>query len=454
VARTTSLKRRLGAGLALSLLAVFAVQWLVVALSIRSVAESYVRGRLEHDAESLLVAATFDAAGELRLDPARLDAVFERPFSGRYFRAQSGATVIRSRSLWDEDLALSSAVPGRPAVERARGPQDQRLLQLTQAFVRQGRPLTLTVAEDLTPLDRDLARFNLRYGAVSLAALAGLLVLQGAILFSGLRPLEAIRSELRRLGRGEVAALSEEVPRELRPLVREFNGLLALLGERLRRSRQALGNLAHAIKTPLTLLFDLAAREPVRDQPALHGPITAQIEAIRRLVDRELRRARLAGGARPGEKLDLEGDIPRLVDTLRRLHRDKALAVEVGMPPGGIDFSADREDMLELLGNLLDNAFKWARSRVRVALAGGPGLHLVIDDDGPGVPAEALERLSGRGVRLDEATAGHGLGLAIALDIARSYGGHIAFGRSALGGLRVAVELQELEPVSGSVTAS
>jgi signal transduction histidine kinase len=436
-----SLKLRLRAGLVLSLLAVFGLQWLIVSLSIRAIAEGYVSSRLEHDAEKLLVAATFDRMGDLQFDPERLDAIFQQPFSGHYFRIQSHATVIRSRSLWDEDLPVPPVTPGQSVVGHVRGPQSQHLLQLTQSFIKQGRPFVITVAEDLGPLEADLVRFNLRYTLLSLVALAGLLVLQTLSVRAGLRPIDWIRADLQKLGRGEITALREDVPSELRPLVREFNHLLALIGERLRRSRQAMGNLAHAIKTPLTLLADLANRDEVRGDPALRVQLVTHVDAIRNLVDRELRRARLAGGASPGEKLDLKREIPRLIDTLQRLYRDKPLAFEVNLPPAAA-FSADREDMLELIGNLLDNACKWARSRVRVIVSSDPGLHLIIDDDGPGVPAEALGELSKRGVRLDEGTAGHGLGLAIALDTAQAYGGTITFGRSEqLGGLAVTVDL-------------
>jgi signal transduction histidine kinase len=440
-----SLKRRLGTGLAVSLLIVFGVQWLVVSISIRTVAESYVRSRLEHDAETLLAATTFDRAGELQLDPARLDTIYQQPFSGHYFRIQSASDTIRSRSLWDQDIVVPVLETGQTHVDHTTGPQAQILLELTQAFTKQGRPLTLTVAEDLTPLEADLHRFDLRYALVSALALVALLGLQGLIVLIGLQPVNAIRTDLRRLGRGEVTTLREDVPDELRPLVREFNHLLALLGERLQRSRQALGNLAHALKTPLTLLKDLANQDEARRHPALRAQLATHADAIHQLVDRELKRARLAGGAQPGEKLDLAQEIPRLTDTLQRLYRDKALALDVVLPPAA-GFTADREDMLELLGNLLDNACKWARSRVRLILSPTPGLHLVIEDDGPGVPPEALGELSKRGVRLDEGTAGHGLGLAIAQDIARSYDGTLTFTRSPdLGGLAVHVDLPPAE---------
>ncbi len=443
-----SLAARLGLGLAAGLVAVFALQWLVVTLAIRHTAESYLRTRLEHDMDAILSGLAFDAGGSLVLADARLGPIYRQPYSGHYFRVQSGVQVLRSRSLWDADLLLPE--DSTAEVQRISGPQDQPLLVLTRRYRLQDRAVSVSVAEDLASLDEEVARFGRRYALVSLGALLALLVLQAAVVQFGLRGVRRLRDELARLERGEIARLPQNVPSEVQLLVRELNRLLETLRSRLERSRATLGNLAHALKTPLTLLADLATHENLRRLPDVCRPLAEQTEIMRRLIERELARARLAGAPSPGQWFDAAKEIPALLQTLRTLYRDRNLTIEHALYALA-RWPAEREDMLELLGNLLDNACKWARSKVRLTAAvsprasesGGEDATLVItvEDDGPGVPEEAFGRLARRGQRLDEEAAGHGLGLAIVRDIVRSYGGRLDLQRSPLGGLRVAVSL-------------
>ncbi len=443
-----SLRARLSIGLAASLAAVFVVQWLVVTFAIRAVAESYVASRLEHDSDSLVAALVFDASGRPALQGARLGAVFERPYSGHYYRVAVGEHVVRSRSLWDQDLAVVPTDPGATRRERMPGPQEQTLLVLTRGVSAGDNRLTISVAEDLTPLTADLRRFSLQFGLVSAAALVVLLTVQGIALRVGLRPLARIRGALEQVARGERERLDEDTPPEIQPLVRELNVSLTALRRRLERSRRALGNLAHALKTPLTVLTVLGSDKRLRRWSDLRRPLVANTESIARLIDRELKRARLAGAAPGGARLDLKSELTALRDTMQAVHHDKALNFEVRAPRGPVEYRADREDMLELLGNVLDNACKWARSAVRVTVGSGEPLCVTIEDDGPGCPAQQLERLARRGVRVDESTPGHGLGLAIAQDIVASYAGRLAFGRSReLGGFEVTILL----PAAGVV---
>ncbi len=437
-----SIQSRLGIGLAASLIAVFALQWLVVSVTLRHLSETGMAAHMEHDVNNLLAGLSFDAAGRLQLAPDRIEQIYRQTFSGSYFRIVSGDQVIRSRSLWDEDLPAVAFAAGKTATQRLTGPQSQPLLMRTRAFELQGRDVSISVAENLTPLEDDLRHFRDRYALVSAAALVLLLVLQGLLVRRDLRPLRTTRQELKRLQRGDISALDEDVPQELQPLVRELNQLLAAMRQRLTRSRQALGNLAHALKTPLTLLTHQAAHEKIRAQPDLQRDMTAQLQAINRLIERELKRARLSGAALPGQRFDFSVEIPSLVATLASLYREKQLEIATRLPDRAV-LSADREDMLELLGNLLDNACKWGKHRVLIEVAGAPGgVTIQVHDDGPGCPEESLAWLAHRGARLDESAPGHGLGLAIAMDIAADYGGRIGFGRSEiLGGFRVTVEL-------------
>jgi signal transduction histidine kinase len=255
--------------------------------------------------------------------------------------------------------------------------------------------------------------------------------------------LEQVRRELPRLARGEIPQLSVDAPAEVRPLVAELNRLLDLMNQRQRRARHALGNLAHALKTPLTALTQLTDQPPpAGDVRGWWQEILQQLQYIRNLTERELKRARIAGSATPGQRVLLAGEVADLVETLRRIHRDRALRFELRIPPNSV-FPGDRDDLLELLGNLLDNACQWAKLVVRLSAGtNAEGLWLRVEDDGPGCPPEQLELLRQRGTRIDESRAGHGLGLGIVGDIVAQYGGTLRLARSdTLGGFLAEVAL-------------
>lgn len=436
-----SIQKHLGVSLAISLVAAFILQWLVVSVALRHLSESGFMAHMEHDTENLLAGISFDAAGRLQLTPDRIEKVYQQPFSGSYYRIASGDQAIRSRSLWDRDLPAVSGTASGILTQRLPGPQSQSLIMYTRVFEWQGRRIAISVAEDLTPLENDMREFRNRYALVSLAALALLLALQAWLVRRGLRPLHRARMELKQLEQGEVARLSEEVPAELSPLVNELNRLLTAMTQRLARSRQALGNLAHALKGPLTLLTHEVEDEKTV-AAASRQAMTEQLRTMKHLIERELKRARLSGTALPGLRFDFAAEAPALVETLKALYRDKPLAINLRLP-SAVTFPADREDMLELLGNLLDNACKWGRREVLLEVTvTESAVTLRVHDDGPGCPDENLSALAQRGTRLDESTPGQGLGLAIAMQTATDYGGRISFGRSEiLGGFLATVRL-------------
>jgi signal transduction histidine kinase len=409
-------------------------------LAVRQINEAYVYSRLERDMEALLGRVRVGAEGELRMRERRLSPVYAQPLSGHYFQIVSGdSPPLRSRSLWDETLPLTPLPPGEQRSERLDGPADQVLLVQTGGFIKGGHELTMQVAEDITPLDAQIRGFQALLIGIFLAVFLILLAAQRHIVRKALRRLDAVRDEVRLIGHGEREKLSENVPIEVRPLVQEFNRLLLLMSERIHRSRNALGNLAHALKAPLTLI---SAELQRGEQPAeQRESALEQTGRIRQLIERELRRARIAGGSLPGQQFDATEDVPALIETVQRLHTRHPLQIEAGELPERT-LPVDREDMLELLGNLLDNAGKWARRRVRLSVRAGRRLHVCVEDDGPGVSAEQIDRLTERGARLDESRAGHGMGLAIVRDIVKVYAGELTFDRSPeLGGLRVSVEL-------------
>ena len=324
--------------------------------------------------------------------------------------------------------------------ELGDGPHGQQLLVWRGNYKRYGEHFTIVVAQDYTPILQSFRRIEWIGLGLGCGALLLILLAQRYTVRSALRPLEQVRQQIVQLQNGQRSELDASVPVELAPLVTQVNRLLAHTEDTLRRSRNALGNLGHALKTPLAVLVSLSSRVELREQPELQSGLREQLAQIEQRLARELGRARLAGDVLPGAHFDCAQELPGLLSTLQMIHK-QGLQLDWQAPPG-LRLPWDREDMLELLGNLLDNACKWAQARVALRVASdAAGYMLDIEDDGPGID-EALRRdVLERGVRLDEQVSGHGLGLGIVRDIVEAWGGSIALHDSALGGLRVAIHL-------------
>lgn len=438
------MRGRLVLGLVISLAAVFALQSLLVPGVIRRMIEDYVNSRLSHDSESVLSAIVFDDKGEPSLKPDGIDAIYHRPFSGHYFKIIIEGAPLRSRSLWDRDISIQGVGPGDSRVLHVAGPEGQTLIVIVSGYKKQGREITIAVAEDLSRIESDIARFQAAFALFSIVVLVSLITVQWLIVRAGFAPLARAREEAKRLERGEIERIETETPSEIQPLVEEINHLLGIMTQRLKRSRNALGALAHALKTPLTTLVRLADEsEDVRSEERV-SMLKKNTRVIQDLIERELARARLAGPARPGQAFQAEKDTADIIETLKSIYRDKNLEIEWSVAPN-VSFNADREDMMELLGILLDNACKWARSRVRLKIENGSRAIFIVEDDGPGCPDEKIGDLTKRGARHDERASGHGLGLAIALDIVESYSGNIELGRSeSMGGFMASATLPAL----------
>lgn len=437
-----SLQTQLSTGLIVALIVVMTILLAIAGYSLRHLTEEFVVTRLEHDMDALLVALTFDEAGRPLLNLGRVNPIFNQPYSGHYYKLKVDSHELRSRSLWDTDLTIPSITTANPAREFVPGPQDQVLLLLAQRFRVQDKEIALAVSEDFTPLANGLRRIMISGVIVTALLLAALIGLQRLIVLQGLKPFEATRRDMLRLAQGEIQQLKTDVPVEVQPLIAEINRLIQLTSQRLQRSRHALGNLAHSLKAPLTILMQLAEHPEVKHQDNLCGELGRQTQRIRLLVERELKRARIAGMATPGQRVILNEEIASLVDTLGKIYRDKGLAIECRIPPHSA-FPGDRDDLLELLGNLLDNACQWAAHAVRLTVtATSKQLCFEVEDDGPGCAPEQLALLTQRGARVDESRRGHGLGLAIVTAIVDQYGGRLNLGRSPdLGGFLAEVEI-------------
>jgi len=432
-----SIQRSLSLGLIAGLLvvALLLVQtslWLFEAGLKRS-----LENDLREETEGLLIAIVKGPDG-IKLDTQRLNPRYQRPFSGHYFRIELPDRTWRSRSLWD-------AVPAWPetsglAAELLEGPQRQRLLAFSAEYRRDGQPIVISVAQDYTPILDSFARVRLSgLGLVGVALLVFLLLQRYAMTLA-LRPLERARQQIAQLQQGQRQQLDSQAPVELQPLVAQINHLLTQTEETLQRSRHALGNLGHALKTPLAVLGSLIQREELAAHPQLHAALQEQLGQIQQRISRELTRARLAGDVLPGAHFDCAVELPALLDTLRMIHqRDIQLRWTA---PSDCRLPWDREDMLELLGNLLDNACKWANSEVVLSIErSAAGYRLRVDDDGPGIPPAERAPVLDRGTRLDERAEGHGLGLGIVRDILSAWGGTLSLQDSPLGGLQVQIEL-------------
>jgi len=431
----SSLSRQLTISLAVSLATFFAVQALMVFTEVRTLSRETVISRMQHDADELL-AALDAAASEPAIDWSHVPAIYTRPFSGHYFQFRMQQRSLRSRSLWDEELP----VLGEEESRELAGPSGQELLLLGKQYTVHGLPVQLTIAEDISRLEQTSDAFLRRLLLASFAALMVLLAMQLWFIRKGLMPLKRLREELLRLEAGEVETLQQPVPSEITPLVAEINRLLVAIRQRLERSRNAIGNLAHALKTPLTVATQILEREPGSgDRPELQQ----QVGLIRQRIQHELSLARMAGQSPGGFWRTAAADIDALVSTMQRIHH-KRIDSRVSLSAETV-LHADREDMMELVGNLLDNACKWAGSEVRVQVSDQP-LTILVEDDGPGMDEDSREQLLQRGVRADETREGHGLGLAIVSDIVAGYGGSLRLDRSdALGGLCVRVVFPEKE---------
>ena len=422
----------------------------------RSTVQDSFDDQLSFDMDGLIAAAESDAPDHVALEGRFADPRFERIFSGWYWQivperaAGDEAPPQVSRSLWDQTVAPQGLVrgPNNTLWGFAGGPDQQQLRVLTRRIALPGtttdgtqetRLFQFLVAGDLTETQADIARFNQilfwSFGAFSLGLIAAT-VLQVRV---GLRPLRRVSESLGRIREGRARQLEGEFPAEIAPLASELNGLIAHSAEVVGRARSHVANLAHFLKTPLTVL----ANEAASTDGALAETVTRQVTAMRRQVDHYLTRARAAGALDVlGTRTEVAPVLDDLARVIKRMHPDKNISVSVKIAPG-LAFRGEREDLEEMAGNLVDNACKWAVARIAVeagALDGGR-FFLSVGDDGVGLRADERMRAMERGERLDESVPGSGLGLAIVRDIAKLYGGSITLGVSALGGLEARLEL-------------
>ena len=445
-----SLERQLQISLAFVLLLILLGLVLIANFSTRSLMQEFVTSHLKHEASRLL--ESFEKTGEstVKIRWRRLDPNYNTPSSGHYYAIsfagkQGDKTVINSPSLQSETIPLVDNF--KPTtLHDLPGPDNQHLIVWSKQYNKNGEIIGISIAEDMSLLMENRRYFSFLFITIGLVGFLLILLLQRFVIRRLFQHLDASRQEIKQIESGERQQLSENVPTEIYPLVKEFNHSLSLMQQRMERSRNSLGNLAHALKTPLSLLMQQLESA---DQPLAKK----QAERIRQLTERELKRARMAGLGNTSKRFDPREELPTLISVLKQAHQKNSLNVSHSIADD-VSVFGDREDMMELLGNLLDNAFKWADSEVSCTILNdevsidskseqqGSKIKITIEDDGVGGTAEELKQLTQRGIRLDESVEGHGLGLAICKDIVKLYGGSIEFDRSSsLSGLSVVITL-------------
>lgn len=436
-----SLSRRLLLGAVLWIAAALVLAGFGLTALFRQHVEAALEARLANDLDGLAAALEPGDGGAPALSRNLPDPLYERPYSGRYWQIEAApAERLRSRSLWDAVLALPNDEPARGELHRHRiaGPAGQDLIAVERRVdLGAGAPVRITVAASRAELDPALADFA-RMLAASLGllglGLAGAAALQVRV---GLKPLARLRAALAALRAGRTQRIEGVFPSEVAPLADDLNALVAHDQALVARARVQAADLAHGLKTPLAIL----ANEAEGRDDRLAQAVRSQAAAMQRHVDRHLARARAASAAGlPGARADALDVARGLARTLAKLNRERMIAVDVEGGPAW--FAGDREDLGEMLGNLMDNACKWARGRVLVRLAVAEGrLAVTVDDDGPGLAPAQREAAFARGARLDETVAGSGLGLAIVRELAELYGGRVALDGAPLGGLRAVLDL-------------
>jgi signal transduction histidine kinase len=428
-----SLQKRLGRGLIWVLCLIFILHWIAADWVIRAVAEKQMSNRLADDGYSLMETLASRDGDQVTFDHNRISSVYNRPISGHYYVVKVDSQIYASPSLWHYQLDLEPIGPEQAKVYHLNGPEQRPLLVLGLGLVRFGHRINISVAEDLSAVDHDITSIRLAYFALTLLILGSAIALQRWDVKRTLEPLAKVSNELEQIGNGQLQQISQEVPDEITPMVTEINRLLELVVRRLQQSRTAIGNLAHALKPPMAMLFKVAEHPLFDDHPELRQQLQTQTDSIHHCIERELKRARIAGDQRTQSAFNPQDEIISLAQLLKNIYAEKQLAIKVSAPDVLIHF--DREDLLEMIGNLLDNACKWAKHQVSVEISVSSMLTISVADDGPGCSEADTEFLIQRGLRLDESIQGHGLGLAIVFDIVNSYHGDLHISRSQeLGG--------------------
>jgi signal transduction histidine kinase len=399
--------------------------------------------RLEEDLEHIIIATRLDD-GEIVIDQSQLSSFYKPAYSGRYFQLNLPDRTIRSRSLWDAELQIEQLQAQQKRVWQAKGPKnnDMQLLSIGIGAPNSHNTATLTVAQDLSIGRRVFSEVFGTKLAINIGMLLAMIAGIFIILRQSFKPVNQIQGALAKLREGEIDSLAiSQIPAEIRPLAETYNELLDYTAKQIERSRNNLGNLSHGLKTPLAVMQQQVEALGLTHPDAAIA-MQQQLDLVHKMIERKLAAARITGDMLPAAQLAVPKDFDSLIQTLHKVHHQRSIDGSIVNPQHISRIPIHREDGMELFGNLLDNAFKWANSQVNVSVEELPSGEILIqiEDDGRGVKQEQIALLTSRGTRLDEATIGHGLGLSIVKEICDQYGFVLQFSRSkALQGLNVSI---------------
>lgn len=448
--RPSSLSGRLILSSLLVSLVLLAATGLLLASLFTAALERNFDQRLHAVLDGLLANIDVTPEGAPRLSSAIADPRFGLPLSGWYWQVvpvEKGQKDLASASLLEQRIAVPADLAGQDGVQAffVKDTLGVTLRAIAQEFTLPGstRKYSVLVAGNYDELSAEVRSFN-RALVASLVLLAlGLALAVFVQVRFGLRPLRAMQANLLAIRHGGASELKGEYPAEIRPVAEELNLLIQSNAEIVERARTQVGNLAHALKTPLSVLTNEASGQGT----TLAAKVTEQAGLMRDQVNLYLDRARRAARARGlGAVTEVKPVLDALARTLERINRDKGVSVTVDCPDG-LRFRGERQDLEEMVGNLMDNACKWAAKRVVVsarpqgAASGRGQLSITVEDDGPGLPPGQRAAALQRGQRLDETKPGSGLGLSIVRETAGMYGGGVQLEDAALGGLRAVVML-------------
>lgn len=409
----------------------------------RDSSEQAVKDQLLSHVYALLAAADEDPQGGLKLPELLTDPRFNQPGSGYYARvdALGKGLVWRSASTTGSDYDFArTQTPGAAEFHRgADGADSGERYTISfgvawEFFDGREQRYTFSVSQDLGPFMEQQAGFRRTLWLWLGGAAVLLLLVQGAVLGWGLRPLRQVAAELRRVELGERERLEGTYPRELRGLTVNINSLIHHAQAQQSRYRHSMDDLAHSLKNPLAILQAAAESEP-RNAEQLAATLGEQVSHMSGIVQHQLARAASSGRTALVRPLALRPMAERIGRSLHKVYRDKSVAFEMGIPEE-VMFPVEEGDLMELLGNLMDNAWKFCRGRVRMEAGLDPqrGLWIRLEDDGPGIPEGSVSQVLERGRRADQTKPGQGIGLSVADELIRLYGGSLTIGHSALGG--------------------
>jgi signal transduction histidine kinase len=421
------------------MLPMLAILILVVHQSIHLLLDEIIVDRLKQDSESL-ISSVVETEDGWQVDQRFLPHVYQRVKSGHYYLLQWNERQLRSRSLWDKKVDVSAFKQGDTEDYLYHDIEDEQWVIHQQKFIKKGQSFTLWVAEDVSAIDDK----QTAYEYVLWLGLGVFFVVftfwQRRSLQVGFARLEPVQDAIKKNRISGALSFPEEIPVEIKSLVDSITLLVERSSDQIARSRMSVGNLAHELKRPLQ---DLSIIIASTEDDANRKKLQWVCDQLKNRIDAELRRARISGSPMPGSLFSFEEELPHIQQLLDRIHR-RSIQFDAVIAEQTIPF--DRDDMIELLGNLLDNAWKYAVSRV--CLKSEQQEHqwlFTVEDDGPGIDQEQIDRANQRGIRVDEESdrQGDGLGLSICRSIVESYGGTINFERSELGGLMVKIKLNK-----------